>query len=812
MNNKRILVRIFIALIFLIDFWGCSVRNTETRTISDFTENWKFHLGDVENAQSIQLEDSHWRTLNLPHDWSIEGKFDKDHLAGAGGGALPGGIGWYRKEFTIPLTDSSKSFFIEFDGVYQNSEVWINEYYLGKRPNGYISFDYELTDYLNFGQNPNIISVKVDNSQQPNSRWYSGSGIYRNVRLIALNNIYIKKWGTYITTQEVKKNNATIKIEIEAVNKTSQKRTVSINTSIKDKENSEVGSFINFTTIPSDSTIVISQELNIDIPKLWSIEDPYLYNAVTSIENDKQELDRYQTSFGIRTFKFDVDKGFYLNGKQTKIKGVCNHHDLGALGTAVNVRAIERQLEILKGMGVNGIRTAHNPPAPELLDLCDKMGFIVMDEVFDMWKNKKTKFDYAQYWDKWHERDLKDFILRDRNHPSIFIWSIGNEVIEQYNKSDSLGSVIAQKLSSIVKTFDKTRPITAACNNTDVDNPVLKSEALDLIGFNYNHEKYVDFQKQFPGKKFIATETESSLHTRGSYDMPSDSIRRWPIRWDLPFTTGNENLTCSAYDNCSAPWGSTHEETWKVVKDLDFVSGMFTWTGFDYLGEPTPYSWPAKSSYFGIIDLAGFPKDAYYLYKSEWTQDTVLHIFPHWNWELDKEIDIWAYTNCDEVELFLNNQSLGAKQKNDDNIHLEWKVTYKPGTLKAIGRVSNNDVITKIVNTASEPYSIQLIPDRNIIKADGKDLSFVTVNILDKDSNLVPYADNLVNFNISGNGKIIGVDNGLQTSLESFKESYRKAFNGKCLVIVQSNNNEGTIILSAESEGLQNSTATIISK
>jgi beta-galactosidase len=772
------------------------------RKTKNFFKNWKFKLGDVSNGQEPNVDDSQWRTLNLPHDWSIEGEFSKDHPATPGGGALPGGIGWYRKTFTIPESDKDKLTFIDFDGVYRNSEVWINGHYLGKRPYGYSSFRYELTPFLKYGDEVNVLAVKVDNSRQPNSRWYSGSGIFRNIWLITTDKIHIDHWGTFITTPEVTEKTAKVNIRIKVRNAVQQAQRVTVSTIVLDKDGNKVSEIYSELSIPKGEVYEAVQNLTIENPLIWSIDYPNLYKAITTVERDNKISDDYSTTFGIRTFYFDVDKGFFLNGKPVKIKGVCNHHDLGCLGAAINKRALQRQLEIMKDMGVNGIRTSHNPPAPELLDLCDQMGFIVMDEAFDMWKKKKTEFDYALDWDEWHARDIEDMVLRDRNHPSVFIWSIGNEVVEQWDKNDSSGTIIARELASLIRNLDDTRPITANCNDQDTLNPVIRSGVLDLIGYSYNHKGFIQFQKIYPGKKFIASETTSALATRGHYDMPSDSIRRWPIRWDIPFTAGNPDNTCSSYDNCSAPWGSTHEETWKIVKRHEFISGMYIWTGFDYLGEPTPYSWPSRSSYFGIVDLAGFPKDAYYMYQSEWTDKQVLHVFPHWNWIVGDTIDVLAYTNCEEVELFLNEKSLGIKKKSGDDLHLKWRVSYVPGTLKAVGRANGNEILTKEIKTAGTPAKIILEADRNTIEADGEDLSFITVKVLDEAGTLVPYADNLFNFEITGEGKIAGVDNGSQTSMESFKINYRKAFNGLCLVVVQSSEKAGKINLKTTSKGL----------
>ena len=803
MQPRNLLICCF--LFFLI--CSCSVKNT--RETDNFCSGWKFCLGNFEDAGNPLFNDSAWRIINLPHDWSIEGQFSKDNPATPGGGALPGGVGWYRKTFNIPVAAEDKRIFVDFDGVYMNSEVWINGEYLGKRPYGYSSFRYELTPFLKYGNENNVIAVKVDNSKQPNSRWYSGSGIYRNVWMVFTGKIYIDHWGTFITTPEISENQARVVIKTRVKNSESSDQPVKLKTIILSPEGKEIATAITEKIIKRDSVYEFVQEDKVTNPLLWSVDNPLLYKAISQVITGNKLTDEYTTDFGIRFFDFDTDKGFLLNGEQFKIKGVCNHHDLGCLGTAVNTRAIERQLEILKKMGCNGIRTSHNPPAPELLDLCDRMGFIVMDEAFDIWKEKKTEYDYSLYFDQWHKRDLEDMILRDRNHPSVFMWSIGNEVMEQWDTIDFSGIRLAGELASIVRDLDTTRPITSACNGPGPWNYVIRSGALDLIGYNYGLDKFPDFPKTFPGKKFIASETTSALATRGHYDMPSDSIRRWPFRWDVLFTSGNPGNTVSAYDNTSTPWGSTHEETWKIIKKYDFLSGLYIWTGFDYLGEPTPYDWPSRSSYFGIVDLAGFPKDAYYMYQSEWTDEPVLHIFPPWNLPenlmQEDSIDIWAYFNCDEVELFVNGESQGTKQKGDDEFHTMWRLKYVPGTLKAVGRTGGEEVMTRIIKTAGDPATIELTADRNIIKADGRDLSFITVRILDKEGNFVPYADNMINFDIQGEAFIAGVDNGCQTSHEPFKANYRRAFNGMCLAVLQSTGKNGEIVLKADSEGLQSS-------
>ncbi len=823
MNYKLGPYPYIIVLLFLS--YSCNKANEKQsggERISSFNTNWQFHLEDSLVTKPSEFA---WKELSLPHDWSIEGEFNENHPATYNGGALPGGIGWYKKTFKVEVNDRQKELYIDFDGVYMNSEVWINDHYLGKRPNGYIGFRYHLTPYLNYGETENEIKVKVDNSQQPNSRWYSGSGIYRNVWMVKTDKLHIKKWGTYVTTPMVTADSASLNIETSIVNNYPEAKSIVLKTSVlfNDKKITENSNHLKLTT---KNELTFSEKLEIKSPELWSVETPQLYTVLSEIYIDHELVDTYKTPIGIRFFKFDLNKGFLLNDKPVKIKGVCNHHDLGALGTAINTRALERQLEILKEMGVNGIRTTHNPPAPELLELCDKMGFIVMNEAFDMWNNSKTTHDYANNWEEWHKKDLEDFVKRDRNHPSVFIWSIGNEIQEQWNEQ---GVETAKELKAIVTSLDSTRLITAGMNppvnmvNQDVTlqfdkanvnyNALAASGVLDLIGYNYAHQTYEHHKQNFPNTPFIATETTSGLQTRGYYDQNSDSLKRWPVRWDIPFTGGNPGNTISSYDQVSAPWGSTHEETWKVIKKHDYLSGMFIWTGFDYLGEPTPYVWPSRSSYFGVIDLAGFPKDVYYMYQSQWTDKPVLHVFPHWNWEKGKEVDIWAYYNqADEVELFLNGKSLGSKAKKADELHVMWRLTFEPGTLKAISRRDGKTVLEKEIKTAEEASAIRLNADRKTIQRDGVDLSFITVSVLDKKGTLVPNAINNIAFKIEGPGKIVGVDNGDPTSHASFKASNRNAFYGKCLVIVQSLKQEGVIILTANSQGLSEATINISTK
>jgi Beta-galactosidase/beta-glucuronidase len=829
-----------LAFLMLILSFSLSAKNS--RQVLDFDQNWKFTLADsTVNASASIFDDSKWRSLNVPHDWSIESDFGKDFPATAGGGALPGGIGWYRKTFKVEKQNliQPKKVFIEFDGVYCNSEVWINGILLGKRPNGYISFRYELTPYIKFG-GTNVIAVKVDNSKQPNSRWYSGSGIYRHVRLVTTHQVFVDNWGTYVTTPKICSDSAEIGIQTTVTNTMRLAQSVGVEQWLYDANGQVVSQIKGALMVSPGNSNKYLQTLTVKKPVLWSIENPYLYKLVTRLNIFGIVMDEYETTVGIRSFAFDVQKGFSLNGKHVKINGVCNHHDLGALGAAVNTRALQRQLEIMKEMGVNAIRTSHNPPAPELLDLCDRMGFVVMDEAFDMWLKKKSKYDYSKDFAEWHVRDLTDQITRDRNHPSVIIWSIGNEVGEQWGDTPAdnvdlqaanialnnkkvnetadvkLGkngknALLTRHLVDVTKSVDPTRPVSAACNGTQDSNPLFKSEALDLIGFNYHESEFAGITARYPKTPFYVSESVSSLQTRGYYENPSDSVRVWPSSWDVRFDKP-EHL-CSAYDNCRAPWGSTHENNLKIVKKYDHISGQFIWTGFDYLGEPTPYWWPSRSSFFGIVDLAGFPKDVYYLYQSEWTDKDVLHVFPHWNWKAGETVDVWAYYNhADEVELFLNGVSLGKRSKQNDDMHVMWRVPYVPGTLKAVSRKGGKVILNKEIKTAGEAVSIRLTPDRSTIAADGKDLSFVTVELLDKDGNICPLANQLVKFTLEGEGNIAGTDNGDQNDHISLKKPERHLFYGKCLVIVQSGAKAGTINLKASVDGLPAQKVAIVQK
>ncbi|GAB3347855.1 beta-galactosidase GalB [Arachidicoccus ginsenosidivorans] len=778
-------------------------------TRESFDNDWQIQLDTANIYVPSRLESKPWVSVQLPHDWSIEQPFDQYSPSTNGGASLRGGTAMYKKEFTLPASDKDKHLFIDFDGVYMNSTVWINGHQLGTRPNGYISFQYELTPYLKFGAK-NEIKVLVHN-HQPNSRWYSGSGIYRNVWLEKKGDVYVEHYGTYITTPEVSSSQATIKLQTKVKNTLDRSVPVEVKTVIFDDDKRVVKILTDKFTLAAGQLLERSKEAPITAPKLWSLETPHLYKAVTEVYRGGKKEDTYTTSFGIRSFHFDREKGFFLNGKSIKIIGVCMHHDMGALGSAVNYRAMERQLQILKDMGINGIRTSHNPPAPEWLELCDKMGFIVMDEAFDMWKKKKNNFDYHLYWDQWYHKDLVDQVLRDRNHPSVFIWSIGNEIPEQWGgDKDTSGRNITRALTHIIDSLDN-RPTTAALNDPKKDNNIARTGKLGLIGVNYHHKGWANLPKEFPGQKFILTETVSSLQSRGEYLQPSDSIRRW-AGFTKEKNGGTPDYICSAYDNSSAPWGSTHEETLKELLKYPFLSGMYIWTGFDYLGEPTPYPFPARSSYFGIVDLAGFPKDVYYLYQSLFTDKDVLHVFPHWNWKPGQKIDIWAYYNhADEVELLLNGKSLGVRKKTGDDLHVAWdSIPFVAGTLKAISRKNGKIVKVTEIHTAGKPYKLIATADRSTLQADNHDLSFVKIQVEDQNGNLVPYADNLLHFSLSGDGEIAALDNGKETDLRPFSDKEaRSAYNGLGLAIIKAHNSKSNLKLTVTSEGLQPATVDI---
>jgi len=792
-----------------------------------FDEGWRFFKGEASGAEKPEFADSQWRAIRLPHDWAIEGPFDPKGNPHTG--ALPiFGTGWYRKTFTVPAGARGRHFRIEFDGAMSNSTVWLNGHELGGRPYGYIGFGFDLTPYLRYGGEENVIAVRLT-PEDRSSRWYPGAGIYRNVWLDVTGPVRVAHWGTYVTTPEVTDDTASVAAKIEVANATSGIAGVIVQTTVLDPAGKMVSKNGDKAGVPAAGSQIVSTTLHVSHPQRWDLDHPNMYSLVTEIldpANGNKVLDRYVTPFGIRTIKFDREKGFLLNGRTVKIQGVCNHHDLGALGAAVNRRATERQLQIMKAAGVNAIRTSHNPPSPELLEYCDRLGLVVMDESFDMWKRPKVPNGYSKYFDEWSERDVRDMVHRDRNHPSIIMYSIGNEIPEQNSPN---GAEMAKRLTGFFHEEDPTRPTTSAFNSPDAAIKNKLGDEVDLFGVNYRPWQYEAFMKDHPTWIFFGSETASCVSSRGVYHLPIEKYQK------------HESLQLTSYDVIAPPWAYCPDVEFKYQDELPNVLGEFVWTGFDYIGEPTPYfngpnsqkDWPSRSSYFGFVDLAGFPKDRFYLYQSQWTKTPMVHVLPHWNWEgrEGQAIPVMAYTNADEVELFLNGKSLGRKKRFSEPVEipvgpnasrdrkfltkyrLEWQVPYEKGSLKAVAYQNGKQVAVDQVRTAGEPAKVKLIPDRATISADGDDLSFVTVRVEDKDGNLCPMADNLVKFTINGPATIAAVDNGNAATVEPFQADHRKAFSGMALVIVRSEQGKsGRVKLSAASDGLAQSAVEIRTK
>ena len=794
-------------------------RSRTARIRENFDFDWKFLRGDMPDAQQPDFADTGWRSLDLPHDWSIEGPFT-EQPGSATFAHLPTGIGWYRKHFNIPKSYTDKKVVVEFDGIYQNSEVWVNGQYLGKRPYGYISFCYDITPHLNFGSE-NLIAVKVDNSRQPNCRWYSGSGIYRHTRLLVTDKVHVAYWGTFITTPHVDKKSAIIQIKTRVQNEGKITAGCTLSTCILDRDGNVVQSGETSCSIATGGEYEFVQQLQVEQPNLWSPDDPYLYTVRSTVKKQNRVVDDYDTVLGIRRIEFDADKGFLLNGRQVKLRGVCLHHEAGSVGAAVPDKVWERRLQLLKSMGCNAIRTSHNPYSSEFMDYCDKLGFLVMNEVYDEWKEPKPQtpdYGYRIYFDEWSERDVTDFVRRDRNHPSVVLWSAGNEVVDQIVPA---GGETLRRLIGIFHREDPTRFVTVGCDRI-VAEPAAVSEEflrlLDVVGYNYVNrwrdraEKYYSKDRHaFPQRRFIGTENGSLGGIRGDYS------------WLFPLPPG------VIFRRDSNRW-TDFEQMLKFVTTYDYVSGDFMWTGIDYLGES---GWPRKGNNAGVIDSCGFAKDTYYFCQSQWTDQPMVHVLPHWNWP-GKEgefIPVLCYTNCDSVELFLNGRSLGVQSywfprsgmqqdyeifparnkvtRTTSDLHLTWTVPYQPGTLKAVGVKQGKIVAVEEITTTGQPAAIVLSADRVKLAADRADIAHVTVKIVDAQGRVVPVADNEAAFTIQGEGKIIGVDNGDPMSHEDFKGSRRKAFNGLCLAIVQSTAKPGRIQLTAASPGLKSGTITI---
>ncbi len=852
-KNKFLLVNITaFALASLAFPTQAAPSATGPRQTELFDRDWKFNRGEATGADQASYDDSSWRAVDLPHDWSIEvlpnidpkdqghfeGPFDKSSPAGNGGGYLDGGIGWYRKTFTLPDSAKGQRVTILFDGAYENADVSINGQKLGNHPYGFTSFYYDLTPDLKYGAEKNVLAVRLQ-ADQPGCRWYSGAGLYRHVYLITTQPVHVAQWGAYITTPKAEATGAEVKVTTQVQNDGAAPASATLTTILLDPSGKEAGRQETKQDIAAGAKASVDQTISLPTARLWSIDTPVLYHAVSEVRVGGNLADSLTTPFGIRTIEFTKDKGFFLNGQHVSINGVCDHHDLGCLGSAAYRRALQRQIEVLKSFGCNAIRTSHNPPSPELLELCDEMGMVVMDEAFDEWKENHHKFGYAQVFDQWSEPDMVSMLDRDRNHPSVVLWSIGNEIPEGREGKPEAG-VLAQKLVAICHREDPTRLTTSACPSPGNDWKSGLAKALDVFGINYNIGFYGTdnpakvtppkadddrYQGQLP---LVGSETSSQVDSRCEYSLKLDDQGNVQIE-------PKANFQVSSYDYWHPGWGYSAETDLIGLRDAPWVAGEFVWTGFDYIGEPTPYSWPSRSSYFGIVDLAGFPKDRYYLYKSQWRNEPLVHILPmSWNWAgfEGKEIPVRVFTNADSVELFLNGKSLGAKNfpadcaqqtfqdtKKDKTVavskapglHLEWAVPYAAGELKAVATKGGQVVATDIVRTAGEPAKLALTADRDQIVASGQDLSFIKIAVLDKDGNVCPNADNLIKFSVTGDAATIaGLDNGDATNHEPFQGTQHKAYHGLALAVMKSKyGTTGTVTLTATAEGLPPAAATI---
>jgi len=781
------------------------------------------------------FNDAQWQSVKLPHDWAIDKPFYKEEnaIVGGGMGRLPiQGVAWYRRKLNLSSSDINKSIYLDIDGAMSYAMVWLNGKLVGGWPYGYNSFRLDLTPYIKSGENQ--IAIRLDNPAN-SSRWYPGAGLYRNVWLTKVDPVHIAQWGTFVRTKNISANAATVDFSVCVTNTSATDQRLKVSTDIYVMNNAFVKTGNAIASFPStDIAVKAGEEQTIEKtvllknPKLWQplpAKDRSMYAAVTRVYKNGKIIDEYETRFGVRSLQLDPIKGLSVNGKPLRIQGVNQHHDLGALGAAFNVRAAERQLEMLRDMGCNAIRLAHNPPAPELLELTDHMGFLVIDEVFDCWERGKIPLDFHLIFSDWHEADIRSFIRRDRNHPSVMAWSFGNEVGEQYTSDE--GAALAKQLHDIVKDEDSTRPATASMNYAKPDMPFPKQ--VDIISLNYQGEGirdapayshlkgirtsplYPAFQKQFPDKMIVSSETASALSTRGTYIFPVTDGISAPVS----DSTGGDpvNKAVSAYDLYTAAFGASPDKVFYAQDHNPYVAGEFVWSGWDYIGEPTPY-YSARSSYSGIIDLAGFKKDRFYLYQARWLPNLPMaHILPHWTWpgRVGKVTPVHVYSSGDEAELFLNGKSLGRKKRGQYEYRFRWDdVVYEPGTLKVITYKNGKQWATDEVKTAEAAYKLVLTADRKNINANGKDLSFITVCVVDKNGVVVPEASNNIKFEASGNGEIIATDNGDPANLVSFASKERAAYSGYALAIVKANAKAGTITVKASADGLQSAEITIL--
>jgi len=814
MIKKIILVILLPILSMLTACQPSNVSHNDTpRVRANIDFDWKFYLGDDPQAKQANFQDKNWRTLNLPHDWSIEGQYNQDNPAGIAGGFLPTGTGWYRKHLVWQQEWRNKKVFIEFDGVYMNSDVWVNGHHLGKRPYGYISFSHDITDYLN--EDNNVIAVRVDNSKSPSGRWYTGSGIYRHVWLTTVNKQHIPYNGVFVRGDNVSEQSADVKITTEIKNTENETKSLTLLNQLVDVNDKIVAETTSVISIKGTSQSTVEQSLTIVKPNLWSTDTPYLYQVKSTILNNNEVVDVLNTKTGFRSIEFTVDKGFALNGKSLILQGVGMHHDAGPVGAAVPDDVLRKRLETLKSMGVNAIRTTHNPFAPEFYQMADEIGFVLMNEAFDGWGNVKAKYDYGLYFDEWWQTDLTDFIRRDRNHPSVIMWSVGNEVPNYTSEQQKTLVEFAQKL-------DDTRPITQGRGYA--------GGHLTIAGFNGHGEfkgAIEEFHKENPTVPTIGTELTHTIHTRGIYrSKTAYRVRDFPAPWetannrdpmkiwnkikhkvyDIPDLTEEE-----VFPNINGAYGSSFDNSVvrmpirdeiRLARDLPYLLGTFRWTAFDYLGES--FGWPARTANFGIIVLAGFPKGPYYLYQSQWNKTAMVHLDPHWTHPGKEgvEIPVVVYTNQESAELFLNGKSLGEKVI-DDDMQLVWLVPYQAGKLKVVAKNSGKEIVSKTIHTAGTAHTIAIDADKIVVHANQTDVIHLELNIVDNQGHFVPEASNRLQIEIDGPAKLIGVENGDILDLEPHKVPTRKAFMGKVLALIQTTDIPGSITITISGEGLQ---------
>lgn len=812
--------------------------NAQSRTEFLLEKNWKFSRSENVNFADPSFNDKGWQSVVVPHDWAIYGPFSSKNdmqnvailqdgqteateHAGRTGGLPFVGVGLYRTQFEVPQYKKGKRVTVLFDGAMANSEVYVNGKKVGGWPYGYNSFHFDITDFVQEGKK-NTLAVKLMNRPEQ-SRWYPGAGLYRNVHIIVTENVHIPVWGTYVTTPVVKKDFAKVNLKVKVKNAVANQK-YELKTIIKDISGNKVSEIK--TTLSEFDNEEFQQDLIVKNPKLWTLEQPHLYTAESTLYDAGKPLDTYKTTFGIRTIEIKPNDGFYLNGEKTVFKGVCMHHDLGPLGAAVNDAAIRRQIRIMKDMGVNAIRTSHNMPAPELVKACDEMGMMLMVETFDEWKQPKVANGYNLFWDEWAEKDMVNVLHHFRNNASVVMWCIGNEVPEQGNGDE--GPKRNKFLQDICHREDPTRPVTNGMDNPNAVTANNFAAVLDVAGFNYRPHLYHENYKKIPQQLILGSETASTVSSRGVYKFPVErkSMAKYP------------DHQASSYDVEHCAWSNLPEDDFIQHEDLPYAIGEFVWTGFDYIGEPTPYytDWPSHSSLFGIVDLAGIPKDRYYLYRSHWNKnEETLHILPHWNWKgREGEVTpIFVYTNYPSAELFINGKSQGKRTKDlsikrdasankeaektferQKRYRLMWMDTkYEPGSVKVVAYDENGKAVAeKELKTAGAPHRIELSVDRSEIKADGKDLAFINVKVVDKEGNFCPEETRLIKFKVTGKGSYKAAANGNPASLESFQAPEMKLFSGQLTAIVQSSEKAGDIVFEASAKGVKSAKIVVKAK